>query len=279
MISSIPGKTFLIGEYVAMYGGPAVLALTQPCFHLDEQKRLHPNCLAARLWQKETGQPCNWGLSDPYSGMGGLGASSAEFLLAYMKIFGENTNLSHLHSIFFQYADTGTGGRIPSGYDLFAQTSEQCVIVQSNPPRLQSLFWPFAELGFILVHTRKKLQTHQHLENLHLDLQWRELAVITERAIVALLEKDCEQWLRAIQLFYNKLQHQGLVAAHTVSMIKDWMQELPILAAKGCGAMGADVVVLFTEVEKIDSIVDYLTAHGAYILATNADLYQKNSKK
>lgn len=279
MMRAIPGKTFLIGEYVAMYGGPAVVALTEPCFYLDKQKRLHPDCFAARLWQKETGKSCDWGLSDPYVGIGGLGASSAEFLLAYMNIFGENNSLSHLQSTFFQYADSGASGRLPSGYDLFAQTSEQCVIVQSAPLQLQSMNWPFAELGFILVHTQKKLQTHWHLANLHLDLKWRDLAVVTERAIIAMLENDCEQWIASIQLFYDKLHQQGLVAAHTAFMIEHWMQDLPILAAKGCGAMGADVIVIFAEVEKINKIADSLTAINAHILATHADLYQKNSKK
>ena len=44
----IPSKTFLLGEYVAMYGGPAMVALTNPCFGMDMTKRLHPASMAAR---------------------------------------------------------------------------------------------------------------------------------------------------------------------------------------------------------------------------------------
>jgi mevalonate kinase len=279
MMHPIPSKTFLIGEYVAMYGGPAALALTQPCFELDKQKRLHPDCLAARLWQQKTGQPCDWGLADPYLGMGGLGASSAEFLLAYRQIFTEQLSLAHLQSTFFKYADIGSSGVLPSGYDLFAQTSEQCVIVESNPLTIQSLSWPFPEIGFVLLHTKVKLKTHQHLATLPLDMKWQDLANLTERAIIAMLENDCERWIQNIKQFSHKLYLQGLVAPHTTYMIDDWANNLPILAAKGCGAMGADVIILFLDAEKINTVVDYLSAKGVHVLATQADLYHKKPKK
>jgi hypothetical protein len=66
----IPAKTFLLGEYLALKGGPSLIALTQPCFGIDEAKRLHPDCVAARFWQAKTKTLIPFGLSDPFQGKG-----------------------------------------------------------------------------------------------------------------------------------------------------------------------------------------------------------------
>jgi mevalonate kinase len=31
---SVPGKTFLVGEYVALDGGPSIVLATRPCFEM-----------------------------------------------------------------------------------------------------------------------------------------------------------------------------------------------------------------------------------------------------
>lgn len=273
----IPGKTFLLGEYVAMFGGPALLALTKPCFELDNLKRLHPACPASRLWQDKTGKNCDWGLKNPYLGRGGLGASSAEFLLAYQQLFPGDIDISHLRQIFNKYSNYGKGIP-PSGYDLMAQTSQGCVIVESSPLLLHSFPWEFNELGFILVHTGVKLATHEHLKVVN-QINWKPFVPFVEKACEAMQDNNTEAFLSSVTNFSAELYQQHLVAKHTQFLIKDWTSKLPILAIKGCGAMGSDVVAIFSLRENIDYIVYFLKEKSFFVLATNDDLYLENAKK
>jgi len=274
----IPSKTFLLGEYVAMYGGPAMVALTNPCFGMDMTKRLHPACMAARLWHDQRGAPCDWGLKDPYVAKGGMGASSAEFLLAYQALFtSESINLLDLHQTFLRYANNGTG-RLPSGYDVLAQTGQGCVVVESSPLKVNSMPWNLDELGFVLVHTENKLATHTHLSQLDLDLNWKVLANHVEQGCEAMLASDADQWLQAIDSFYQNVLQQHLVSSYTQHLISKWKSQMPILAAKGCGAMGSDVIVMFARVENITDIVEKLHHGKHHVLATQRELYFENAK-
>lgn len=274
-IKTIPSKTFFIGEYLALVGGPALIGLTNPCFQIDAEKKLHPQCMAARFWQSVTGLACDWGLDDPYSGQGGLGASTAEFLLAYQKIYGEIKSLEHLRQTYLQYAE----GTKPSGYDLLAQTSQGCTLVETSPLMLHSYSWPFKELGFLLVHTQKKLPTHEHLRTFNQDLLWQPLAKAVERAIDGFESADADDLIAATQMAFQGLISLNLQAQHTLDWLSFYLPNLPILAAKGCGAMGSDVIWILVKNENISTVIDKLRDSNQIILATDADLYFENAKK
>src|SRR3990167_4806167 len=83
----IPAKTFLLGEYVALQGGPAMILTTTPCFEVGvgdlEIQAIHPDSPAGLCW-RDSGIPGELFWYDPYEGIGGLGASSAAFLGAYL---------------------------------------------------------------------------------------------------------------------------------------------------------------------------------------------------
>jgi mevalonate kinase len=272
----VPAKTFLIGEYVAMFGGPALLSLTHACFSIDTSARLHKECPASRFWLSETGKACDWGLQDPYQGRGGLGASSAEFLLAYRQLYPKAYDLNHLYSCYQTFAHQGRG-LPPSGYDLLAQTKEGCVVMEANPFRAHMSTWNFTDLGFVLVHTGKKLATHAHLSQLQ-TLEWKTLVADVEYACQAILENQADRFLAAVQGFTAQLFQLGLVAKHTQFLLEELNQHLPLLASKGCGAMGSDVIVLFALRENIDNIVDFLQKKSLYVLATHRDLYFEDAK-
>lgn len=275
-MNAIPSKTFLFGEYVAMYGGPALIALTKPLFSKDEQKRLHPECLASQFWKKQTGQSCPWGLDDPYQKKGGLGASSAEFLLAYRHFFNEQQmGLEHLHQ---SYISCVNSGHPPSGYDLLAQTGFGCSLIESKPFKVSSFDWHFNELGFMLIHTNKKLATHEHLKNVGVSIDWKRLMISTEMGCEAYLEADSEKWIKATTIFYQALLKQNLVSPYTQFLIDGCMQHLPVVAAKGCGALGADVLVLYVLKEKMPFVCEQLVQKDIEILATHSDLYFNKQK-
>nr|WP_256594408.1 hypothetical protein [Legionella pneumophila] len=53
----IPAKTFLLGEYAAIAGEPAILLTTSPCFTLTltenaKLEGIHPESPAGLWWQK-----------------------------------------------------------------------------------------------------------------------------------------------------------------------------------------------------------------------------------
>ncbi len=85
----IPAKTFLLGEYAALAGQSAVLLTTSPCFELSLSKEaglhgIHPDSPAGRWWKENAQSEVGLQWHDPYQGCGGLGASSAQFLGAYL---------------------------------------------------------------------------------------------------------------------------------------------------------------------------------------------------
>lgn len=274
---SIPSKTFLVGEYLALKGGPAILALTNPSFSIDESNHLHPDCMAARYWFSKTQKKCHWGLKDPYLGKGGLGASSAEFLLAYYQLEGHFENRQHLYETFLAFSDANAAQK-PSGYDLIAQTSQGLSVVESFPLRCNSFAWPFVDLGFILIHTGKKLKTYSHLQQT-LDISnWKKMAVASEQAIFALEHQHADAFVGAIHLFGDCLDEAGFVAPHTQLMLESIKKD-PILAAKGCGAMGADVIFILVEKSRKSALIDKWNQKNLDILATDADLFVQNAKK
>ena len=120
----VPSKTFLVGEYIALSGHPAVLLTTTPCFKVQQIAEpklinIHPLSPAGRLWNDAH---CDFGLSfeDPYQGMGGMGASTAQFIGVFQalnhQLSGEREEQALLEQ-YEQYAWSGKG-RKPSGYDL-----------------------------------------------------------------------------------------------------------------------------------------------------------------
>jgi mevalonate kinase len=274
---NIPAKTFLLGEYLALKGGPSLIALTKPCFTIDASKRLHPDCIAARFWQAKTATLLPFGLKDPYDGVGGMGASSAEYLLAYHAYYGDFKDLEKLHQEYLQYAINP--GQKPSGYDVLAQTQQGISLIQQPNKHCLHFDWVFKELGFVLVHTGKKLPTHLHLQSSTQDFDWKKIAAATELGIDAISGNNVDKWLAAILSFQTELQKHHLLAPHSQALIENWQQQWPILAAKGCGAMGADVIALFLEKHNIDHVFSELSLKGFKMLATHQDLYFENTTK
>jgi mevalonate kinase len=267
----VPSKTFLLGEYLAMQGGPAIMALTSPCFSLNSKQRLHPDCMAARFWRDYQGRDCDWGLTDPYHGKGGLGASSAEFVLAYKQIFPQSQqNPAHLREIFFKYVDENAKQK-PSGYDVMAQMHQGLLCIQEN--HIEPLTWSFEQLGFVLVHTGQKLKTHEHLFTGQWTLDVEQLSQNVQKATHALKIQNDDLFVQSICDFHQALCESHLVATHSLDLLNQLRMNLPILASKGCGAMGADVMLLVMKIQNMPTVIRYLQQEKLDILATHQQLY------
>jgi len=265
----IPAKTFMVGEYLALHGGPAAIILTEPAFTIDPSKKLHTDSIAAQFILAQTNAACNWGLNDPYFGKGGLGASSAEYLLAYHKIYGNFDNLAHVHA---EYIACCANNYRPSGYDVLAQTSFGCVVVETNPICVTACKWPFPELSFALIHTGKKLKTHEHLQARQAVYNWQSMLRSAEKAIFGLEYSAADDFLAGINDFARTLLVEGLVIEHTQVILQDLAKE-KILAAKGCGALGSDIVLIVFAFSEKNIILELLRSRRYDIIATEDNLF------
>lgn len=276
----IPAKTFLLGEYAALIGQPAILLTTTPYFELSvlptpELQGIHSESPAGRFW-KHTGLSQGLGWQDPYLGVGGMGASSAQFLgayLAYTTLTNRLPAYEELLTQYFEFAWTGVGEK-PSGYDVLAQANHQCVLLDKIQNNVASTPWPFDDLTFVLLHTGKKLATHDHLKTVILSNVFDALGNIAATAQRAFLNQDSEAFVHTVNAYYQQLLGADLVAPHTQDLVRTFQSMPGIKAAKGCGALGSDVILLLisTRDNEIIPLQQYKIMATSGSLATEVPL-------
>lgn len=278
---NIPAKTFLLGEYAAVAEASAIILATTPLFELTltdkkELQGIHPDSPAGLWWQQAqcAGKGLTW--QDPYNGRGGLGASSAQFLGCYLAtchLQNITPTLNTMLSAYYQVAWNG-GGLRPSGYDVIAQSQQGCVYVNKQSKIVQSYEWPFADLSFVILHTGKKLATHYHLQSTPLPNpdQIIELSAIVDAGKDAFEQQNSKKIIDCVNDYQQKLSALRLVAPHTVEAIATLKKNPEILAIKGCGALGADTILLITKQDVAASLRDKLIAEKWLIIATDKDL-------
>lgn len=276
----IPAKTFLLGEYIAMTGGPAIVLTTTPCFEVElcaskKEPAFHPASPAGKFSVKnQIADRLTW--HDPYRGLGGLGASSAEFLGAYWADCSLQKKSISTQTMLEQYmavAWSGEGKR-PSGYDVLAQASHHCVLIHQAKSMCASFVWPFHDLAFILVHTGQKLATHEHLKQVVFDET--ESLLLEEAALLAFhafsVGSDAPL-IQAVNAYHTALHKMNLVAEHTLRQIGDISSLVHPLAIKGCGALGADVILMLIPSVQLLATTHSLSQAGYFVLSTSDHLY------
>lgn len=275
----IPAKTFLVGEYAALAGNSAILLTTTPCFKmtLTENQGLqgiHPESPAGKFWLAQHIDHHGLAWFDPYNGCGGLGASSAQFVGAWLA----SCDLRHLsvnkHALlesYHRYAWQGQGLR-PSGYDVIAQSERQCVYINQQRQQYEIMAWPFDDLAFLLVHSGKKMATHHHLQEAALP-DTESLSLIVERAKQAFLHQKANEIIAAVNHYHQALSEINLVAPHSIEQITTLKNRFDIAAMKGCGAMGADVFLMIDTVSHLQQIQQVLHNEDWQVLATTRQLF------
>ncbi|PWY54194.1 hypothetical protein DGG96_18135 [Legionella qingyii] len=274
----IPAKTFLLGEYAAVAEASAFVLTTSPCFELTLTKQekpsgIHPESPAGRWWQQQNlEQSLLW--NDPYAGRGGLGASSAQFLASYLaSCFVNNTipDLKQMINAYYESSWTGKGLR-PSGYDVIAQSQQGCVYINKQHKVIKSYDWPFHDLSFFLIHTGVKLATHHHLQDTALPDQIDFLSLLVDEAKQAFQQANSQKLIMTINSYHQKLAELNLVAEHSSKLISEFKKYSEILAIKGCGALGADVLLLITSTNNAQILADKLKMRHCTILATEKSI-------
>jgi len=207
-----PSKTFLLGEYAVLNGGPAILLATEPYFE----------------WE-------NNHFKDPYQGKGGFGASGAKFVF---KMFQENC--FDALSALKKYQSTEHSG---SGADVICQYTGGVTFYHPQK-KIEKLFWPFNDLFIVLIHSGFKINTHEHLNDLNMrQFDSASLENIVLKAYKAILENQQNNFIQSINHYYQKLIELQLTCENTLNLIQKIKRFPNILAIKGCGALGADVIL------------------------------------
>ena len=283
MILSCPAKTFLLGEYVALDGGPCLLVGTHPRFELKIQNGsgenpFHAGSPAGKLWTKHSSQTKNWSAQfvNPLQ-VGGLGASSAEFLLLHTALNVQQTLAweaqlePDLSEILREYAETNTdSGAQPSGADIAVQLKGGVTLFEKARGKISRKSWGFDKLSFLLFSTGVKIPTHEHLRNLS---NWERapLLLAVEKGIQAFRDQDETSFIESIQQTQKTLKNLGFEADSTSSILKNLAGNPKVKAAKGCGALGADVILVICGREDKEELRQSLAGQLRF-LASESDL-------
>ncbi len=278
-----PSKTFLLGEYVALQGGPTLVLTSQPCFKLTVKYKHTQQPVIFEYIDKES--PAGKYLllnadlfkgyhlifHDPHNRAGGFGASSAQFLLVntLTKIIADfslkvSCQVKELLTEYQQFAWDGEG-MVPSGADLIAQAQGGVSYFYKEQNRLQVVEWPFEDINYYLLHTGNKIATHQHLKELTF-FTTHQLMDIVFAGFQHLQTKNAEGFVHCIKEYAQALQKQGWVCAKTEELLTLLNACPQVLAAKGCGALGADVILVLANKQNHFALLDWLKAKAMNVV-------------
>lgn len=225
---SAPSKTFLLGEYAVLNGDAGIVLCTEPRFEWSEDK----------------------GFVDPHKGLGGLGASSAKFAFDWWREHAGEKDWINPLLVEYQRIHTTPGGILPSGYDVIAQITGHITYFSRNTTTLETLHWPFEDLAYCLIRTGHKLATHEHLNQLTLK-DTSTLTDIVNTAWQAMQTQNSAAFCECVNQYRQTLFAQGLVAEHTKRLLGSLNAQPFLKAAKGCGAMGADIILALIDKDSV----------------------------
>ncbi|TID96711.1 hypothetical protein DIZ66_18080, partial [Legionella pneumophila] len=78
-------------------------------------------------------------------------------------------------------------------------------------------------------------------------------------------------------LYAQKLTELNLVSQHSLSLIQSIKSYPETLAIKGCGALGADTLLIITDKRDLQSLKDKVQDQNWLILATEDNLTVRNN--
>lgn len=289
MILQIPGKVFLWGEYAALNKGPAVVAALNLQFQLEAEKKtqiqnqniFNSQSPAGKWLLKNHDFFENYHLefNDPLKGRGGLGASTAQFALAYY-LKNPQIDIWKMHQSYIEFSFDGRGMR-PSGYDLIGQVLGSVHSICEKEKTIQKLNAKLSEFQIHFVHTGKKLATHEHLSALDLK-NFSRLEALSECVTIEWQKNGGYHWVSTLNAFDQELENLKLVADFTQNFKKDLKAKSWCITVKGCGAMGADILMVVTDRYSLhakESLITWCQQNGCQYLISLDDVSQHGMEK
>lgn len=284
---SVPGKTFLAGEYLALQGGPTLIFLSEPRFELKVQKgqgglgSIHPESPAGIFVRRHSDIFSSYDLDfvDPYLGRGGFGASTAQFLGAYafwLKTQNPEIDVESelkwqdLLEAYYRCAWKGEGQR-PSGADVVGQFAGHLTVFEKRSESLSTFSWPFSDLDFYLLHTGNKVATHEHLKNLPA-FDASELNASFASIRQSLQVHDSSAFVAGVTSYGAALKKLNFTCAETLLLLNDILTVPNVRTAKGCGALGADVILVILNKNGGAALRQHCETHQLSIISSSEQI-------
>jgi mevalonate kinase len=258
VVLSIPGKTFLIGEYAVLAGLPAIVAAVPCRFELRRAATstvFHPESPAGKL---ASPYEFPYEFYDPLQGSGGFGASTAQFALVYRALGPELGWNQNWEAVWARYREQNpnSSGLPPSGADLAAQWLGGIIRfqIERGEPTQQSvsaqLDWSALMIFSASHQAGRKTATHHHLGALHpkeFPEMVSRLRLPLEAGLRAVEHGDLVSFGQAMELYADELRGAGLEVDAT-SADRRALGKLPgVLGVKGTGAHQSDAVIVLAD--------------------------------
>lgn len=227
-----------------MRGMPTISVAVKPefQFHSDSNKgfNFHPESPAGLLNPQEV----QGVLTDPYQGWGGMGLSTAEFILGYALKHGEKVETLTVWQAYRKLLANNTN--VPSGVDLITQLEGGYVTTQMSSLKIERQAWGFQNLSWCLALTGNKLKTHEHLKSDLRDLNWSEVENINSEINLSFANRNEREFVTKLNDWRELLKKSRLETNLTTELISEIKKDKNVIFAKGCGAMGSDAIwILF----------------------------------
>lgn len=259
----------------------------------------------------------NWKLEfiDPHAGRGGFGASGAQFVLAHaftsllqmslesamigvaqatsnqVEIIHSATKIetNALEAVIAKidtaimlldpkdvWNDYQIFSKHGSGADLLAQMEGNVALVNMAKCEATSQGWPYKDMGFAIVRTGEKIPTHEHLNTLVSD----NLQALREPALDAVTAfglENSQEFAKRVKSYGYALKELGYQAPKTLELLKPIEAQEWCLAAKGCGAFGADTIVVLFKASARDDAYSFLRNQQLDVVAVDVPVGRTNS--
>jgi mevalonate kinase len=269
---NVPGKTFLVGEYSVLIGGSALGLATKPYFEIDYTNQAITQYHAespAGMYLAQQKFEAKAHLADPYL-IGGFGKSTAEYFSVIIpELLKSKKNFS---DILKEYRDLHASPKVkPSGIDLAFQYFGNVTLADPAIQFYQSFDWHFENLDFYIVSTGLKILTHEHLKSLNLD-NLKDLPKLSEKITKVYSENREFEFLALMKEWCELLNKHELTHPNSLEIKHKLEAFEPIKLAKPCGALGADVMIVFFAKTQKETVKSFLIENEFKIQAHSSDL-------
>ena len=263
-------------------------AVTIDFTHKKQVHSFHPQS-SAGLWLQKNAhffENTQIDFFDPHEGKGGFGASGAEFLAVYTAQHAIQKNIDWLEKMLASYWGVvgATNGILPSGADLVAQAcgsenadpqsdallSSTIVYWHRAKKRLDNVTWSFPDLRYCLIRSGYKCPTHQNIKKIPSHIV-SEMSQVVEEGYRALQSKNAAHFVDSVKNYADWMKKEGCLFEKTEELIQFLYRSNLIEVAKGCGALGADVILVLLHSEKMPAFLAWLEAYQLDLCVSSED--------
>ncbi len=232
---------------------------------------------------------------DPHDLKGGFGRSTAEYIVTSMLISNNLKSYSAMVDskniqTFFDFSKKlwtnykslfKPSQNKPSGYDLLAQamnidfvdspiqvlnmssstsnpsenSNSRLTLIEIKNEELEILNSPmYIDLNVLIFKTNTKIKTHEHLESLSLS-NLQDLKSLSEKVTTSYLKKVRSDFIKDLKFFDCALKDLNYQHIESVATCQKISSLEGVLHARGCGALGADVIAVFYQAQPAEKLI------------------------